>query len=102
MRGLAPICHRIVSCGRRISAITAISDEGLVRVEFTYCTVNAEKFTDFLRGTLIPEMQPFDGLPKKSIIIMDNCSIHHAVQTQQLLNVAGILLFYIYHHIVQT
>ena len=40
-------------------------------------------------------MQPFDVLPKKSIIIMDNCSIQHAVQTQQLLNDAGILLFYL-------
>ena len=42
--------------------MTAFSDEGLVGVELTYGTVNAEKFTDFLRGTLVPEMQPFSSV----------------------------------------
>ena len=36
--------------------MTAFSDEGLVGVELTYGTVNAETFTDFLRGTLVPKM----------------------------------------------
>uniref|UniRef100_A0A1X7VTI6 Tc1-like transposase DDE domain-containing protein n=1 Tax=Amphimedon queenslandica TaxID=400682 RepID=A0A1X7VTI6_AMPQE len=40
-------------------------------------------------------MEPFDGSPKKSIIIMDNCSIHHVSGVKQLLEDAGILLFYL-------
>ena len=57
--------------------MAAISNEGLVGVELTYGTVTGERFADFIQETLIPEMTPFDGSPKKSVIIMDNCTIHH-------------------------
>ena len=50
-----------VARGKRISAIAAISCEGLVGVELTTGSVNAEKFLEFVQGTLIPEMEPFDG-----------------------------------------
>ena len=89
MRGITPVYHRILARGRRISAISAISDNGPVGVELTYGTVNGDIFADFVRGTLIPEMEPFNGNPKKSIVIMDNCSIHHI---EKLLDDAGIML----------
>lgn len=95
LRGLPPIYHRIVTRGRRISAMAAICTEGLVGVELTYGTVNGEMFQDFIIGTVIPEMEPFDGTIKKSIIVMDNCSIHHVQQVQQLIKDTGILLFYL-------
>lgn len=62
VREIAPVCHRIVIRGKRVSAIAAISNEGLVGVELTYGTVTGERFADFIWGTLIPEMTPFDGL----------------------------------------
>lgn len=40
-------------------------------------------------------MEPFDGSPKKSVIIMDNCTIHHVHHVKQLLDDAGILLFFL-------
>ena len=70
--------------GKRVSAIAAISSDGLVAVELTTDSVNAEKFLDFVRGSLIPEMEPFDGSIKKSIVILDNCSIHHVGVVKQL------------------
>ena len=73
MRGITPVYHRLLARGGRISAITAISSEGLVGVDLTYGTINGDIFADFVRGTLIPEMEPFDGTAKKSIVIMDNC-----------------------------
>ena len=79
----------------RISAIAAISTSGYVGVELTYGTVNGDVFTDFVRGTLIPEMEPFDGEIKKSVVIMDNCSIHHVEEVKTLLDEAGILLFFL-------
>ena len=33
-------------------------------------------FFDILRGSLIPNMMPFNGTNPNSIIIMDNCSVH--------------------------
>lgn len=40
-------------------------------------------------------MEPFDGSPRKLIMIMDNCSIHHKQQIKELVNDAGILLFFL-------
>lgn len=47
----------------------------IIAVDCKYGSVDGDVFYDFLRGTLIPRMQPFPGL--NSIIIMDNCKIHH-------------------------
>ena len=73
-QGIAPTYHRFLDRGKRISAIAAISDEGLVAVELIQGTVNSNFFSDFVRGTLIPEMEAFDGSVKKSVVIMDNSS----------------------------
>ena len=79
LRGQTPIYHRFVARGKRISAIASITScKGLVGVELTTGSVNSGRFLEFVRGTLIPEMQPFDGSRRRSIVIMDNCSIHHA------------------------
>ena len=54
-------------------------------------TVNA----DFVRGSLIPNMHPFDGTSSKSIAILDNCSIHHVPEVVQLFEDAGILVIFL-------
>ncbi len=95
LRGLPPIYTRRLIHGKRISAIAAISSEGLVGVDLELNSVNSDKFIDFIRGTIIPEMQPFDGSNSKSILIMDNCSIHHVRLVKQLLQDAGILLIFL-------
>ena len=40
-------------------------------------------------------MQQFDGSNSKSIVIMDNCTIHHAEPVKELLQYAGILLIFL-------
>ena len=95
LRGQAPVYHRFISRGQRVSAIAAISSSGLLGVDLTTGSVNAENFLDFVHGTLIPEMQPFDGLNKRSIVILDNCSIHHTSLVKQALQDAGILVVYL-------
>jgi hypothetical protein len=46
--------------------------------------VNGDVFFDFVRGSLIPEMRPFDGCNPMSIAVMDNCSIHHTEEVADL------------------
>ena len=60
LRGERAICPRLLVRGRRISAIAAISYHGLVGVELTANSVNGDTFCDFIRGTLIPNMLPYD------------------------------------------
>ena len=57
--------------------------------------MNGETFFDFARGTLIPNMMPFNGSNPKSIVIMDNLSVHHAREVKDLLKQAGILVLYL-------
>ena len=95
LRGQTPIYHRFLARGKRISAIAAISCEGLVGVELTTGNVNADKCLEFVQGTLIPEMEPFDGTKRKSIVVLDNCSIHHARSVKDTLQDAGILVIYL-------
>ena len=89
------MCPRLPVRGQRISSISAMSTEGILAVELTNNSVNGEKIFDFVCGSLIPEMSPFDGYSPKSIAVMDNCSIHHIQEVADLFNSASILLLYL-------
>jgi transposase len=73
--------------------MTAMTCNGVLQYEATTGTVNSDKFIDFIRGQLVPNMQPFPG--DNSILILDNCSIHHTHEVQQLLGSLGVLLFFL-------
>ena len=95
LRGMRAECHRLLVRGQRISAIAAIASDGLTAVELKTGTVNSDCFVDFVRGCLIPNMQPFNGTNLKSIAVMDNCSVHHVQDVYDLFNAAGILLLFL-------
>lgn len=48
LKGLAPVSHRFIYRDKRISALTAISEEGLLAVELKHGTVNSDVFYDFI------------------------------------------------------
>ena len=58
-------------------------------------TVDAQIFFDFVRGSLIPNMLPFDGSSPRSVAVMDNCSIHHVDSVKKLFTLAGVLLIFL-------
>ena len=96
LRGLPPVCKHFLIRGKRISAIAANSCDGLLGVELTTGSVDGDKYFDFVRGTLIPNMHSFDGIARRSIAVMDNCSIHHTLQVKKLyFEDVGILLLYL-------
>ena len=92
--------HHLLHRGQRISAIAALVFSGLVALDLSKGTVDGQKFMDFVRGSLIPEMLPFDGQNPKSIAILDNCSIHHVELAVDLFREAGILVIF-YHPTAQ-
>ena len=95
LRGEYPVYHRFLHHGQRISAIAALSADGVIALELTKGTVDGSKFVDFIRGKLIGEMQPFDGENTRSILVLDNCSVHHVHEVSELLDEAGILHFFL-------
>ncbi len=93
--GETPVYHRFLVRGKRMSAIAAICTEGLVDVELTTGSVDGDKFLDFVRGSLIPSMHPFDGVSSISIAILDNCTVHHVNEVKRMFEDAGILLLFL-------
>ena len=90
------VCQRLLVRGKRISAIAAMCwGLGILDVEVTSSSVDGEKFCDFIRGSLIPNMLPYDELNPTSVVVMDNCSIHHVTEVQLMLHDTGILLIYL-------
>ena len=85
----------IISRGQRVNAIAAITQQGLLSYQLVTSTVDSSVFFDFIRGSVIPNMLPFDGVNPSSIVIMDNASIHHTQEVIQLFTQAGILILFL-------
>ena len=66
--------------------------DGIHDVYFTEGTMNGEKFTDFIRSyyPFFCNVNPY------SVVIMDNASIHHVCEVEDLIvNQAGARLCYL-------
>ena len=95
LKGEAPVYHRWLARGRRISAIAAICCDGLLEFELTPGTVNGDQFLEFVQGSLIPQMAPFDGTSDRSIVVLDNCAIHHVSEVVEEFRRAGIMVLFL-------
>ena len=73
LRGTTPEYTRpFLGHGTRVNAIIGISSKaGITALEMTTSSVNAKIFFDFVRGSLIPNMQQFDGENPRSIVVME-------------------------------
>ena len=58
-------------------------------------SVNGETFLEFIQGKLVPEMLPYDGENLQSILVMNNCSIHHVQPVLETLRLMGILVLFL-------
>ena len=72
----ARVCQLRVG-GKRVSAIPILTTRGIEDVYTTTESVNGEKFEEFLCQCLLPIIMPFNGCNPRSVVLMDNASIHH-------------------------
>ena len=78
--------------GERVSAIAAISYDGLLDCYTTLGSVDADKFKHFIDQSLIPNLQPFNGVNRNSVVILDNAAIHHVEDVVPLIQTSGALV----------
>jgi len=78
-----------------VSAIAAMSRDGIIALELHKGSVNGDIFLDFVRDSLIPNMQEYDGMASRSIVIMDNLSVHHVSEVVQHFRQAGIVVLFL-------
>ena len=63
--------------GKRVSGLALISFNGLLDVKIENNTINADSFYDFVQKYALPQLMPFNSQNSHTVIIMDNCAIHH-------------------------
>lgn len=63
MRGLPLKKHILLVRGERVSGIAIMSMSGILDVSISKGTTNGDVFYDFTKKFLLPQLQPFDGVP---------------------------------------
>lgn len=76
IRGIPPRDHTLKLSGKRYSVIAIMSTDGVEDIYIQEGNVTGEVFLDFVRRCLIPVLMPFNSHNQKSIVIMDNASVH--------------------------
>ena len=66
-----------LSGGRETSAVGVTSAEGILECHIVSGNVNADSFEEFVERSLLPHLMPFNDINPHSIVVLDNCSIHH-------------------------
>ena len=77
-----------------MSAIAVMSRDGIIDLELLKGSVNGDIFLEFVRGSLIPNMQEYDGMASRSIVIMDNLSVHHVPEVVEHFRQACIVVLF--------
>ncbi len=81
--------------GERTTAIAMMSCEGILDVHVTKGTTDGETFINFTQKHILPILQPFDGCNPHSVVIMDNCSIHHVREIAEIIDQVGAILLFL-------
>ena len=95
LRGKPVRCQKLLVRGEHISAIAAMSVEGLLEVKIVRGGVTGEIFDDFVNKQLLFHLMSFNGSYPNSIGIMDNCSIHHTESVAQSFDDIGVIVHYL-------
>lgn len=92
IRGVPPVDHTIRLSGKRYSVIAIMSTEGVEDIYIYDGNVTGEIFLDFVRKCLLPLLMPFNGHNPKSIVILDNASVHKGERILETINGVGALM----------
>ena len=84
--------QRLLVRGIRYSAIPVLSLDGIHVAEGT---INGDRFVHFLQVCLLPHL-PLNVVNPRSVVIMDNASIHHVEEVRDLIEMqAGAMLLFL-------
>ncbi|KAJ6512594.1 hypothetical protein C8R45DRAFT_812659 [Mycena sanguinolenta] len=71
----------------RYTLTTAMSMQGYIATRIVEGSMDAYEFFDFIVEDVIPEMNPYPDA--QSVLVLDNCRIHHTDLLQEVLNENG-------------
>ena len=95
LRGKPAKRQKLLVRGQRVSIIAAMTTECILEVKVVKGTVTGEIFLDFVKNLLLPHLMVFNGYNPNSVIILDNCSVHHISGVVKSLNQVGTIVRYL-------
>ena len=95
IRGILLKKHTLLVRGERVSAIAIMSASGIIDVTVHKATTNGDTFYDFVTSILLPNLQPFKGINPHSIVVMENCAIHHVAEIVPLIEEVGAIVHFL-------
>src|ERR1700677_1974027 len=76
------IQRRFFVRGKRFSILPVLTIDGIITHDIISGSVTADRFLQFLQELVIPLTNPYPG--PRSVLILDNCNIHHSEKVQAL------------------
>lgn len=95
LRGIPLKYDTLLVRGEHVTGIALMSACGLLDVSVTKGTTDGDSFFDFVERHLLPQLQPFNGVNPHSVVIMDNCSIHHIQETVRMIEQVGAIVHFL-------
>ena len=95
LRGKPARKQKLLVRGEHVSLLCTMSLEGILTCNLVRGVVDGEKFLDFIDKCVMPTLMPFNGTNPSSIVIMDNCAIHHVPEVTDLIQQTGALIYWL-------
>ena len=72
-----------------------MSVHGLLDLKIVSGSVDGDIYCDFVQKILLPQLMPFDGKNPHSVVILDNCTIHHCEEAVQMIEEVGAIVHFL-------
>lgn len=92
IRGRPAIVSKLLVRGQRASAIVGMSCDGILDFTTSTSTNTSQSFEHYVRKALLPHLQPFNGVNSRSVVVLDNASIHHTPSVVSTIESTGALV----------
>ena len=89
------VSERLLVRGERINSIACMSMAGLLECKAMAHTVDGDSFYDFIQASLLPHLMPFNGINPHSVVIMDNCLVHHVPRDVEMIQEVRALVHFL-------
>ena len=95
LKGMRAVSDRLLIKGKRYSTIAGMSMDGMLDVHITTESVDGDMFCDYVERCLLPYLMPFNCTNPRSVVVMDNASIHHVDKVVALIEEVGAIVIYL-------
>ena len=95
LRGMRAEDHHLKLGKVSINVIGIMSIYGMEDIYITEENVNGDTFENFIGTCLLPQLMPFNGINTHSVVVMDNCSVHHMERVGEMITSVGALIKYL-------